>query len=235
MKNFILKGKSIFSKDIAGVYSSGGLTTKANQKLMINIAVLGDSKSGKSSLIEAFLFGQVTERFKDTVINIYQSNITEKKLKIDLNYFEISGNYERDKEVVLDYLRMADVIIICNSFEEDFKEENISHWLDIVETNSINPKSIYLVNTKYDIKVMMDYQKGANTTTLMFANGNLHTFGERIKTYINTNSIKEYYITSSLLNFNVKELFHSIIKDFVYESLSNMSKWDLKDQNCVIF
>jgi small GTP-binding protein len=235
MKNFLLKGRTMFSKDIAGGYSSGGLATKSNQKLTINIAVLGDPKSGKSSLIEAFLFGQITERFKDTVINIYQSNITEKKLKIDLNYFEISGNYERDKDAVGDYLRMADVVIICTSFEEDFKEENITHWLETVEANSINSKSIYLVNTKYDIKVMMDYQKGANTTTLMFANGNLHTFGERIKTFINTNSIKEYYITSSLLNFNVKELFHSIIKDFVYESLCNSAKLDFKDQNCVIF
>ena len=235
MKNFILKGRTIFSKDTAGVNSSGGLATKVNQKLTINIAVLGDSKSGKSSLIEAFLFGQIAERFKDTVINIYQSNITEKKLKIDLNYFEISGNYERDKDAVCEYLRTADVVIICASFEEDFKEENITHWLEIVEANSINPKSVYLVNTKYDIKVMMDYQKGANTTTLMFANGNLHTFGERIKTFINTNSIKEYYITSSLLNFNVKELFHSIIKDFVYENLCNSAKLDFKDQNCVIF
>ena len=79
------------------------------------------------------------------------------------------------------------------------------------------------MTVKYD-----GFQKGANITTFMFSR-------ERIKNFINTNSIKEYYIVSSLLNFNVKELFHSIIKDFVYDSLVISSKGDFKDQNCLIF
>jgi small GTP-binding protein len=233
MKKPFAKGKTIGTSDTAG--SGGNLLTKMNQKITMNIAVLGDPKSGKTSLIESFLQGTVSERFKDTVLNIYQSNVSEKKFKIDINYFDISGYYERDKDVINEYLRVSDIVIICSSFEQDFNEENINYWLDIVEKNCYRMRGVYLVSTKYDVKVMTDYQKGANITAIMFPNGNLHAFGERIKTYINTNAIKEYYIVSALINFNVKELFHSIMKDFAYDTLMASNKGEYKDQNCSIF
>ena len=235
MKKFTPKTKTGSGTETAGGTSGPG-QLKLNQKITINIAVLGDPKCGKTSLIECFLFGGVSDRYKDTVLNIYQSNITEKRFKIDMNFYDISGYYDRDKDLVNDYLRVSDIIIICHSFEQDFNEENVNFWLDIVEKNAFRMKGIYLVSTKFDVKVMMDYQKGANITTLIFPNGNLHAFGERVKTFINNNMIKEYYIVSSLLNFNVNELFHSIVKDFVYEFLMASNKDIYKDsQNCSIF
>ena len=236
MKNYLPRTSTNTSGATESKSTGGAGGQIKNQKVLINIAVLGDPKCGKTSLIECFLFGSVSERYKDTVLNIYQSNVTEKKFKIDMNFFDISGYYERDRDVVIDYIRMADIILICSSFEQEFNEENINYWMDIVEKNAYRMSGIYLVSTKYDVRVMIDYQKGANITTLIFPNGNLHAYGERIKTYINNNSIKEYYMVSALLNINVKELFHSIIKDFVYDSLMASNKEIYKDnQNCTIF
>ena len=82
MKNYSSRSstKQIGATDTKSTGGAGG--PFKNQKVLINIAVLGDPKSGKTSLIECFLFGSVSERYKDTVLNIYQSNITEKKFKM---------------------------------------------------------------------------------------------------------------------------------------------------------
>lgn len=236
MKNFSSRSSMKGTGVIENKPTVGSVGQIKNQKVLVNIAVLGDPKCGKTSLIESFLFGSVSERYKDTVLNIYHSNITEKKFKIDMNFFDISGYFDRDKDLVIDYIRIADIVIICTSFEQDFNEENINYWMDIVEKNAYRMSGIYLVSTKYDVKVMMDYQKGTIITTLKFPNGNLHAFGERIKTYINNNSIKEYYIVSALLDINVREFFYTIIKDHVYDSLMASNKDIYKDNhNCAIF
>ena len=89
MKKFTPKTKTVSGSDTVGGTSGPG-QLKLNQKITINIAVMGDPKCGKTSLIECFLFGGVSDRYKDTVLNIYQSNITEKRFKIDmkkLTYF----------------------------------------------------------------------------------------------------------------------------------------------------
>jgi small GTP-binding protein len=205
---------------------------------VINIAILGDPKSGKTSLIECFLKENIEEKNKETVLNIYQSKITEKDFNLDLNYFDISGYYDRDKDLIVDYIKHANIIILCHSFENEFNEEKICFWLEQIQKKAESGRNyIYLVGCKYDIKVMLDYQKGVNTTTIMFPNGNLASFGERIKIFINNNMIREYFIVSSLLNFNVKEMFHSAIKDYLYDkTLEFNKKGNIKEnQNCLIF
>ena len=205
---------------------------------VINIAILGDPKSGKTSLIECFLKENIEEKNNETVLNIYQSKISEQNFNLDLNYFDISGYYDRDKDLIVDYIKHANIIILCHSFENEFNEEKICFWLEQIQKKAESGRNyIYLVGCKYDIKVMLDYQKGLNTTTIMFPNGNLASFGERIKFFINNNLIREYFIVSSLLNFNVKEMFHSAIKDYLYDKTLELNKkGNIKEnQNCLIF
>jgi GTPase SAR1 family protein len=47
----------------------------------INLAVVGDSKSGKSSLVDCFLSQQVEDQYSETIINI-----TRGEIKIDNEY-----------------------------------------------------------------------------------------------------------------------------------------------------
>jgi small GTP-binding protein len=213
-------------------------TKENNNSFIINIAVLGDQKCGKTSLIESFLSDRVQEKNIDTVLNIYQTKISEKHFNLNINFFDISGYYERDKEIIVDYLKHANIIILCHSFEQDFNEEKLPIWLEIIKKKSdIGKNYVYLVGCKYDIRVMVDYQKGSNTTSIMFPNGNLASFGERIKNFVNNHMIKEYFIVSSLLNFNVKELFHSAIKDFLYDKIveHNKKNNNSESKNCLIF
>jgi small GTP-binding protein len=213
-------------------------TKENNNSFTINIAVLGDQKSGKTSLIESFLSDKIQEKKVDTVLNIFHTNIFEKQFNLNINFFDISGYYERDKDIILDYLKHSNIVIVCHSFENDFSEEKINFWLEIIKKRCENAKNyIYLVGCKYDIQVMVDYQKGSNSTSIMFPNGNLASFGERIKNLINFHMIREYFIVSSLLKFNVKELFHSAIKDFLYDKIVEHNKKGTtsENKNCQIY
>lgn len=205
---------------------------------VVNIVILGDPKSGKTSLIECFLNNKIEDKNTDTILNIYQTKFYAKNYNFTINFFEISGYYERDKDLVIDYIKYSNIILLCHSFEQDFSEENFTFWLEQIEKKAeLGRGYVYLIGCKYDLKVMMDYQKGVNITTLMFQNGNLASFGERVKTFINNNLIKEYFLVSSLLNFNIKEMFHSVIKDYIYDNyLINNKNGNSKDnQNCRIF
>lgn len=127
--------------------------------------------------------------------------------------------------------------MICHSFDVDFNEEKIKHWIELIERLS-NNRNCYLVGCKYDIKVTNDYLNGQRITSLTFSNDNLTSFGERIKTLINNpeTKIKAYFIVSALLNFNIKEMFESILKDYIYSlSILNKGKAGNLNQNCFIF
>jgi small GTP-binding protein len=205
---------------------------------IINIAIVGDAKTGKTALLECFLKESFSDKSTETVLNITKCKFSIKHFNFDLNFFDIGGYMERDKDLVKDYIKNANIILLCHSFEQEFNEENIKVWLDFIEANNSTP-CVYLIGCKYDLKVMQDFQKGAKITSLMFYNGNLTSFGERIKTFINNpqNNIKSYHIASSLLNFNVQEMFNTIIKDYIIDIVvaNQQPSSGNKNQNCNIF
>jgi small GTP-binding protein len=203
----------------------------------INIAVLGDSKCGKSSLIDCYLHNKIEEGNIETVLNIQQKVISIKNFEINLNFFDISGNFKRDKDLIVEYLKISNIILLCHSFDKEFNEDNFVFWLEQIEQWAVEAKTVvYIIGCKYDRKIMMDYQGGFSITTLMFKNGNLASFGERVKNFINTNHIREYFLVSALLNINVKETFESILQDYIYEKyLDKFKNENTKDSNCLLF
>jgi len=211
---------------------------KENFNKCINIAVMGDSRCGKSSLIECYLNEKIVEENIETILNIHETKFNLKNLDLTVNIFEISGNFDRDKDLVIDYIKYSHIFLLCYSFENDFVEDKFFFWLDLIEKLSENSGNyVYLVGLKYDMRIMIDYQKGLNITTLMFENENLTSFGERIKNFINSNIIKEYFMVSALLNFNVKEMFSSVLKDNIYDRIYELSKKEdlIENKNCIIY
>lgn len=212
-----------------------------SEPVIIYICVLGEPKSGKTTLIDCFLTETFSDKNYETIINVTKAKINIKNLNLELHLFDLGGYMDRDREILIDYIKSSNIILLCHSFETDFNEENIKNWLDFIEQKSASSnKSIYLVGCKYDLKIMLDYQKGSKITSLMFANDNLTSFGERIKTFINNphNNLKGYYMASSLLNFNVREMFQNVVKDWIYDNIisQNLSKGNQKDnQNCLMF
>lgn len=220
-------------------FNTVGDLAKANEA-QVNLAVIGDPKSGKTALVESFLTEKFLQESSDTVLRVTKTRLKAKQCMLDVNIFDLSGYISRDRDLVGDYLKSAEIILICHSFEDEFNEEQVHKWITFIEqrSNDFPEKNIYLVGCKYDMKVRSDYQMGSRVTSLMYANENLTSFGERIKTFVNQphNNVKSYFLTSALLNFNVKETFFAVMKDFLIKHLGNRTEANDKDnQNCYIF
>jgi hypothetical protein len=85
---------------------------------------------------------------------------------------------------------------------------------------------------------MKHYQMGEPITDLV-QKSNYDKESSKIVNFVQNNiyNIRSLFIVSSLLNFNVKEMFHSVIKDYMLDYLySPSSKSFLKDnKECLIF
>ena len=118
----------------------------------------------------------------------------------------------------------------------DFDENSQIGWLNLIQENSIKGKNnIFIVGTKLDLKAELDYQKGITSSTLTFSNGNLSSNGLKIKNFLMSHSIKEYFMVSSVLNYNVNECFESIFKEYLTWKSKEVSISDKDLQNCILF
>lgn len=55
-------------------------------KTHINIAILGESRCGKSSIIKCFLSNEFQEKTSETIINIYTASFEIDENNIDVNF-----------------------------------------------------------------------------------------------------------------------------------------------------
>lgn len=130
-----------------------------------------------------------------------------------------------------EYFKKSQIFLICHSLENEINESKLKFITNHITTIS-GSANVYMIGCKYDLKVMADFQLGNKITTLKFPNENLASYGQKIKKIINSPPAnKGYYLTSSLLNFNIRETFNEIIFDYIYENLQNTEN----NQNCNIF
>jgi hypothetical protein len=143
---------------------------------------------------------------------------------------------ERDWDLMNEYIKKSQIFIICHSLEQDINEIRMNYLSNYVISNS-GTNNIYIVGCKYDIKVMNDFQMGNKITALKFQNENLASYGQKIKKFINTPPVKKgYFLCSSLLNFNIREMINEMILDFVAEMVENSERdKGNNNQNCKIY
>lgn len=127
----------------------------------INIVILGNNKSGKSSLVDCFT---------DKIFNyeIYTEHIIRTKIKklvienvvFEIIFTELSGNLNRDSEIIQEYLNIANCYILCHEIDFYLNENEINNWLKMVNIyTKINNKDItkYLVGCKLDALMLKNY------------------------------------------------------------------------------
>ncbi len=137
---------------------------------------------------------------------------------------------------------------------ESFNEESIKKYISYI--NSLRDEKnffIYMVGCKLDNKL----KELKNKTAYIIDNeGKFTLYGQRIKTFVETNQIKKFFITSALLNYNIDELFKDALitvglrklkkmknKEEDMELISNDNKKSLEsleiedefDERCCIF
>ena len=189
-------------------------TMKFLDKLRLNIAIIGKRKCGKSALIKSYLEKSFENFNKDTTLDIFGKKILIYGHEVNLVINEVSqdkSNFQLAKEI----LGASHIVFICYSLEDDFQKMNedvIEGSLSLIET--LGKKiPIFIVGCKFDLI------KEENIDTKKIINdGELTLSGKNVHDYINNrrenleNNFCGFYITSSLLNLNIQELFNDAIR-----------------------
>lgn len=188
--------------------------SKIKNKLRLNIAIIGKRKCGKSALILSYLKKSFENDNKDTTLDIFGKNILISGNLASLVISEVSqdkSNFSLAKEI----LSAAHIIFICYSLEDDFEKINediIEGSISLIKT--VDPKiPIFIVGCKFDLikEENIDNKKIINENELTINGKNIQEYIKNKKESLG-NNFCGYYITSSLLNLNIQELFNDAIK-----------------------
>lgn len=183
-------------------------------KLTINITIIGKKKCGKSALIKCYLKKSFESEKEDTTLDIFAKKILLLGHEVSLVISEVSQD-KTDFQLSKKIIQISHIVFICFSLEDDIEKMNedlIEGSIGLIQTIK-KDVPIFIVGCKFDLI------KEENIDTVKIINNkNLTHNGKNIKEYINNkreilkNNFCGYYITSSLLNLNIKELFDDAIK-----------------------
>ena len=189
-------------------------TMKFLDKLRLNIAIIGKRKCGKSALIKSYLEKSFENFNKDTTLDIFGKKILIYGHEVNLVISEVSqdkSNFQLAKEI----LGASNIVFICYSLEDDFQKMNedvIEGSLSLIET--LNKKiPIFIVGCKFDLikEENIDTKKIINDDELTLSGKNVHDYINNRRENLE-NNFCGFYITSSLLNLNIQELFNDAIR-----------------------
>ena len=207
-----LKGNDYINNNFNNLNTKKSL--KFSDRLRLNITIIGKRKCGKSALIKSYLTKSFDNDNKDTTLDIFGKKIFILGQEVSLVISEVSqdnSNFQLAKEII----SPSHIVFICYSLEDDFQKLNedvIEGSINLIETIDKNIP-IFIVGCKFDLikEENIDIKKILNEDELTPS-------GKNVQDYINNrrenfgNNFCGFYITSSLLNLNIQELFNDAIK-----------------------
>jgi len=207
-----LKGSDNINNNLTDM--NNNTSNNSANRLRLNITIIGKRKCGKSALIKSYLTKSFDKDNKDTTLDIFGKKILISGKEVSLVISEVSqdnSNFQLAKEI----LGPSHIVFICYSLEDDFQKLNedvIEGSINLIETIDKNIP-IFIVGCKFDLikEEYIDVKKILNENDLTPS-------GKNVQDYINNrrenfgNNFCGFYITSSLLNLNIQELFNDAIK-----------------------
>ena len=207
-----LKGNDNINNNLTDM--NNNTSNNSANRLRVNITIIGKRKCGKSALIKSYLTKSFDKDNKDTTLDIFGKKILISGKEVSLVISEVSqdnSNFQLAKEI----LGPSHIVFICYSLEDDFQKLNedvIEGSINLIETIDKNIP-IFIVGCKFDLikEEYIDVKKILNENDLTPS-------GKNVQDYINNrrenfgNNFCGFYITSSLLNLNIQELFNDAIK-----------------------
>ena len=143
------------------------LVDKKYEKL--SVALVGNEKSGKSSIISSLCYKRIDSLYTSTIgVQFLIRNIYETKYEI----FDLSGS-ERFSAIVNSYIRNKDVILLCVDLSSfDTIDSSIDKWM--CKINKFSKDSlVVLVGCKSDEKIL-DVETTINTKMNKY--NNIYTY-----------------------------------------------------------
>ena len=162
----------------------------------MRIIFLGDSGTGKTSIINRFINNKFDENLSSTPgINL---SIKEIKIKdgntITLKLLDTCGQ-EKYRALAKSYFRNADAVIFVFSINDKESFENIKNWINLFKENHSDEvyAPLYIAGAKFDLEKKI-------------SNDMINQFKEEYKSF-------KYYETSAKDNNRINEIFEELAID----------------------
>lgn len=167
---------------------------------VLKIILIGDSDTGKTSLMNRFIDTNWSDRSANTIAvdfryKIISTTWDDQVKKIKVQFYDTAGQ-ERFKAIRSAYYRTANIAIITYDTTERKTFLNIKYWLDELLKYRENSMPRFLVGTKSDLEEnrMVTFEEGSNLAKEIGAT---------------------YFELSAKKNINLDNLMEAIIAKFL--------------------
>lgn len=194
--------------------------------ISIKISFLGYSGSGKTSIIEKYLYGEFNYNVQATIGCIFQyKNINHNEHKILITINDTAGQ-EKFNSIPRMYYRGVNAFVIVYDITDERSFENIKYWLEDIHTHSNENNNIFIVGNKNDIQKNLRVHDELALKKILddqyfdiFKNKNYSYMEVSAKTGINIHKLINLVVNKSI-NENKFEVYTKK-KTFLNDSVNN--------------
>ena len=178
--------------------------------MSFKLLVLGDSRIGKTSILERYVNRTFKENYLVTIgvdIRIKRLKVNDKNLDV---YITDTAGEERFRSISRMSYKGADGILIGFALNDEKTLESVNYWIEQIYENK---------------------GKDSNVSLVLFGNkcdDKGHLIPEEEIQKINAEYKLKYFSTSAKDNINIQELFEYLIKDTIMKKglLNNINSMD---------
>ena len=163
----------------------------------IKLMIIGETKTGKTSLISRYCKGDFAESpYLSTIgIDFQIKNLTINSKKIRLQIWDTAGQ-ERFRNIAKNYYQSSDGFIIVYDITNSESFQTLDYWVEEIKSNSHEFTKMILVGNKCDLEEERQVKK------------------EEGKDYAKKEKIK-FYEVSAKEGTNINTAFDTLVKDIL--------------------
>ena len=119
--------------------------------------LLGENKSGKTSIVKQFLYDKFSERYKETMDDMYRGEFDIYGKTIGFDIQDVSGGYIYEFPGMRDVsITSSDAFILVFSFDSYESWEEVGKLRDMIQVDKGDDIPIVVVGNKSDLRSMAD-------------------------------------------------------------------------------
>ena len=171
----------------------------------IKIMIIGETKTGKTSLISRYCKNEFSgESYLSTIgIDFQIKNLVIKKKKIRLQIWDTAGQ-ERFRNIAKNYFQSSDGFLIVYDIANKDSFETLDYWIEEIKSNSPALTQMILVGNKSDI--IEERQVKTDDGKDYAKNKNIKFFEVSAKKGTNVNEVFECLVKDILHNFSPNDI-----------------------------
>jgi small GTP-binding protein len=185
------------------------------------IIIIGDIATGKTSIINRFIFEKFDIISKATTTPYFYSKIIKlNEIPLQINFWDLPGQ-DRNQVVTGPFARYVDGIIFCCDVENKESRDNLKMW-----EQSMSSKE----NIENVPKIIVE-----NKCDLLGDESNYNDDINSLRLFSKELGCTNFFRVSAKLDFNIKEainfLINEIVKKIKEEDLNSQDKIGLKPKS----